>query len=136
MLGTDLLTVLGALATVAGPATGAAEAAAPAAKSPIVACTLTSAEKRERKAMLERELFPHIEAVGERADGYVLWFDRAEGRLAAIASFVELESRCCAFLDFEIRVESAGDRIALVLSGPDGTKDLLKPLIEKRGGGE
>ena len=76
---------------------------------------------------------PNVQEVVEQADGYVLWFDRADGRLATIASFVELESRCCAFLDFEIRVESASDRIALVLSGPDGTKEFLKPLIEKRG---
>jgi hypothetical protein len=136
MLGTDLLTLLGALATVVGPATGTGEETAPAAKSPIVACTLGSAEKRDRKAMLERELVPNIQEVDEQANGYVLWFDRTEGRLAAIASFVELESRCCAFLDFEIRVESASDRIALVLSGPDGTKELLKPLIEKRRGGK
>ena len=47
--------------------------------------------------------------------------------------FVELESRCCAFLDFEIRVESGGDRIALELSGPEGTKEMLRPLIERRG---
>ena len=103
---------------------------------PIVACTLGPAEKRERKAMLERELVPNLQEVEERADGYVLWFARTEGRLAAIASFVELESRCCAFLDFEIRVESNGDRIALMLSGPEGTKELLQPLIEKRGDGQ
>ncbi len=133
---TDLLTLLGALAAVAGPATAAGETATPARKPPIVACTLVSAEKRERRAMLERELVPNIQEVVELADGYLLWFDRAEGRLAAIASFVELESRCCAFLDFEIRVGSTGDRIALQLTGPDGTKELLKPLLEQRGAGE
>ena len=69
----------------------------------------------------------------EHTRGYVLWFDRAPGRLATLAAFVELESRCCAFLDFEIRVESGGDRIALELSGPEGTKEMLRPLIEQRG---
>jgi hypothetical protein len=103
---------------------------------PIIACTLGSAEKLERKAMLERELVPSIQEVEERADGYVLWFDRVDGRLATIAGFVELESRCCAFLDFEIRVESAGDRIALGVSGPEGTKEFLKPLVERRGAAE
>ena len=37
------------------------------------------------------------------------------------------------FRDFEIRVESGGDRIALELSGPEGTKEMLRPLIERRG---
>jgi hypothetical protein len=131
MLGTNLLTLLGTLAVVAGPAGGGREAPQPAPESPVVACTLDSADKRERKAMLERELFPNIKEVTESADGYVLWFDRAPGRLATLATFVELESRCCAFLDFAIRVESGGDRIALELSGPDGTKEMLQPLIER-----
>jgi hypothetical protein len=133
MLGTNVLTtLLGTLAVGANPP-GAKEAPAPAPRSPIVACTLDSAEQRERKAMLERELVPNIQGVTERVDGWVLWFDRAPGRLASLATFVELESRCCAFLDFEIRVESGGDRIALELSGPEGTKEMLQPLIEKAG---
>jgi hypothetical protein len=131
MLDTNVLTLLGTLAVVTGPA--AAEAPPTPPETPIVACTLDSAEKRERKAMLAREIVPHIQDVTERADGYVLWFDRAPGRIAALAAFVELESRCCAFLDFEIRLESGGDRIALELSGPAGTKEMLQPLIERRG---
>jgi hypothetical protein len=136
MLGTNMLTLLGTLAAIAGPAAAPGQSPGAAARTPIVACTLDPAEKRERTALLERELVPNLEEVTEQASGYVLWFDRAPGRLAALATFVELESRCCAFLDFEIRVESGGDRIALELSGPDGTKEMLRPLIERSGAKE
>jgi hypothetical protein len=98
----------------------------------MIACTLSSAEKRERTAALQRELLPRVETITETADGYVLWFGRGEGELARIASFVELESQCCAFLDFAIRVDSGSDRIALELAGPEGTKELLGPLVEGR----
>ena len=60
MLGTDLLTLLGALATIAGPTPRPAR---PTRKPPIVACTLDSAEKSERSALLEREIVPNIAEV-------------------------------------------------------------------------
>ena len=130
----ELLAVL-ALATLAGPPGDAGGTDAPAAKAPQVACTLDPAQKRERRAMLEREIVPAIVDVTALNDGYVLWFDRAEGRLASLARFIELESRCCAFLDFQIRVESESERIALELTGPAGTKEMLEPLIENVAGG-
>jgi hypothetical protein len=148
----DVLTLLGTLATLSGLAgvTAAAAAAPPTAgdrdtagasapdatasgppKAPLVACTLTSAEKRERSAAIKRDLLPRVRTVTETANGYVLWFDRAEGELARIAGFVELESQCCAFLDFAIRLGSGNGRIALHLEGPEGTRELLRPLIEE-----
>ena len=129
---TDLLTVL-ALATLAGPP-GDANANPPKASATAIACTLDPAAKRERRALLERELVPAIAGWDELDTGYVLWFDRGEGRLATLARFVELESECCAFLDFEIRLRSGGERIALELTGPDGTKEMLRPLIESASG--
>ena len=97
-----------------------------------IVCTFGAAEQRERKATLQRDLLPRVKTVTELPNGYVLWFDRAEGELARIASFVELESQCCAFLSFVIRVDSGADRIALHLEGPEGAKELLRRLVEER----
>src|SRR5687767_3822674 len=134
----DLLALVGALATIAGPtASGApptpptasgnpadsATSAAAAPRGAAVACTLSSAEKRERAAAIRRDLLPRVRSVDELPNGYVLWFDRVDGELARVASFVELESQCCAFLDFAIRLGAGGDRIALHLEGAPGTKE-------------
>ena len=127
-MSSDLLAVL-ALATLAGPPVDA-KANAPKAEAPAIACSLDPAAKRERRALLEREIVPAIAGVDEIESGYVLWFDRADGRLASLARFVELEGKCCAFLDFEIRLAGGGERIALELTGPEGTKEMLQPLIE------
>ena len=95
-----------------------------------IACTLTSAEERERKKGAEAQLFSELARVTELEDGYTLWFPRSEGQLARIARFVELESQCCAFVDFEIRIDAGGEEIAVDLKGPEGTKEVLRPLAE------
>ena len=145
----DVLALVGALAGITAPATAAtanggqsappADAAAartggsatePVAVPPAIACTLGTAERRARREAIVRDLLPRVRAVTEIENGYVLWFDHGDGELSRIASFVDLESRCCAFLDFAIRLESGGARIALELGGPAGTKEFLRPLIE------
>jgi hypothetical protein len=130
----DVLTLLTALTALTG-FPGGATAAPPETESRPIACTLSSAEKRERAAAIRRDLLPRVKTVTETVTGYVLVFDRAEGELERIASFVELESQCCAFLDFAIRIDSGGDTIALELAGPEGTKELLRPLVEGRSNG-
>jgi hypothetical protein len=97
-----------------------------------LACTLTTAERRERRAFVRARLLPRIRSVEETASGYVLFFDRADGELQTIATFIELESRCCAFLTFTVRLEAAAERIALTLEGPEGAKELLRPMVEGR----
>lgn len=149
LLRPDVLALIGALAGFAGPTDLAAAAPgaappgerdveraggseAPPASRSVIACTLSSAEQRARRQAIASDLLPRVRAVTEEPTGYVLWFDRVEGELARIASFVELESQCCAFLDFAIRLDSGDGRIALHLAGPDGTKELLRPLVEQR----
>lgn len=125
LLHPDVLALLGALA-------GLAESTAPPpASRPAIACTLNTAERRARQEEIRRDLLPRVREVTEEPTGYVLWFDRTDGEIQRVASFVELESQCCAFLDFSIRLESGGRRIALHLGGPEGTKEFLRPLVEK-----
>ena len=96
-----------------------------------IACSLTSAEQRQRKQAMQAQLFASLSRVTELDDGYTLWFPRSEGQLAMIAHFIELESQCCAFLDFEIRVAAGGDSIAVDLTGPEGTKEVLQAMVDR-----
>jgi hypothetical protein len=75
-------------------------------------------------------------ALGERlANGYTLVLDL--GRLPAdsagapfcvveVAEWVDLESRCCPFLDFGIDVSEKGRTVRLRLTGGKGVKAFLK----------
>ncbi|MDX1382712.1 MAG: hypothetical protein R3190_03655 [Thermoanaerobaculia bacterium] len=113
------------------PLLGAAARASERDQKPVVACTLGEPELRERAAKIRGELLPTVVSVAELARGYELRVPAGDGQLARLAEFVDLESRCCAFLDFEIRVESGVETLALVLTGPEGTKEVLAPLIER-----
>ncbi len=97
--------------------------------SPPIACTLSSREKRARVEAAESELLQGVLRIEDLTNGYVLWFPAEPGRLQRLAEFVELESQCCAFLDFEIRLEAGAEEVALVLTGPEGTKEVLGALV-------
>ena len=134
MLGTDLLTLLGALATVAGPPPAPARQPRPRQSRRSSPAPSARPRSANGKPCSSASSCPTSRRWTSEPTATCSGSIAPKAGWPAIASFVELESRCCAFLDFEIRVESASDRIALVLSGPDGTKEFLKPLIEKRGG--
>ncbi len=97
--------------------------------APAIACTLTSKEKRDRVEEVETRLFDDVLRIEELESGYTLWFAAESGRLQHLAEFVELESQCCAFLDFEIRLEAGAREVALSLTGPEGTKEVLSSLL-------
>ncbi len=98
--------------------------------SPPIACTLSSKEQRARVEEAESELLQGVLRIEELTNGYALWFPAEPGRLQRLAEFVELESQCCAFLDFEIRLEAAAKEVALSLTGPEGTKEVLAPMMK------
>ena len=113
------------------PGTSVGEASVDDA-APQIACTLSSKEKRARVAKAEGELLDDVLRIEDLVNGYTLWFAVEPGRLRRLAEFVELESQCCAFLDFEIRLGAGAKEVALSLTGPEGTKEVLGPLMKDR----
>ena len=126
-----LLSSLALVAQVPAPTTTVGARIDNAKAPPPIACTLSSKEKRARVEQAETQLLDDVLRIEELENGYVFWFPVESGRLQRLAEFVELESQCCAFLDFEIRLEAGAGEIALSLSGPEGTKDVLRSLIEE-----
>ncbi len=45
--------------------------------------------------------------------------------LRELAAFIAFESRCCSFLDFELRVEAESDIARLRVTGPEDTQAML-----------
>lgn len=100
------------------------------------ACTLTSAEQRKETKRIKSELGPHV-LTGERLkDGARLVFATVPGLRENIDRFVELDERCCSFLDHQVEgdsqtvtltVRSEGQGITLaqeflgLLPSPSGT---------------
>lgn len=89
------------------------------------ACRLPEPELRERAREIRESFVPGILEVEEREDGFVYWFARSDEWFARVTDFARFESRCCDFLDFEIGLAAAGERISLRISGPVDAKPFL-----------
>ena len=64
--------------------------------------------------------------VRELPDGFALRFADDGTLLARLAEWVRLESVCCPFVRFEVRVERRGGPVWLRLTGAEGIKDFLR----------
>ena len=95
---------------------------------PAIACSLTSPELRERIIKIRRDLLPHVIKTIDLPNGIGFLVPNEDGQIQRLAEFVELESRCCAFLDFEMRVEAESTTISLQMTGPEGTKEVLEAM--------
>jgi hypothetical protein len=108
-----------------------------------------SGPQRERHRTLGENLRGAVSGRGELANGYtlVLDLDRLPADSAGspfcvveVAEWVDLESRCCPFLEFGIDVSGKGRVVRLRLTGGKGVKSFLRTelglLDENAGRGE
>lgn len=90
-----------------------------------VACSLGTAEMRERRQAVLAPLAAAVEEVKGLEDGLALRFAAGGAILAGLAELIELERRCCPFLRFVLAVEPGGGPLWLSLTGPPGTRAFL-----------
>jgi hypothetical protein len=81
---------------------------------------------RLRHAGLIEQLRASLAEVRELPDGYALRFADDGTLFDRLAEWVRLESVCCPFLNFELRIEHQGGPVWLRLTGPEGTKRFLR----------
>ena len=91
-----------------------------------VRCTLTEREAVERADWVEEEFLPRLDGVEELDDGYVFGFPDTDDALQAAVSAVLLESRCCSDQGYALEVPADGNDIRLTVTGPAGTKALVR----------
>ena len=96
---------------------------------PPIACTLSAAEVRERRAGLLPGLVARAAERVTVSNGYRWRFTPANDLLSALAPVIEAERRCCPFLRFVVTAEPDGGPIALEVTGPPGTRELLDQLV-------
>lgn len=58
--------------------------------------------------------------------GYRIKFNPAETSAATILDWISHERRCCPFLKFQLEFEPEAGPLFLSLTGPEGTKEILK----------
>lgn len=94
--------------------------------TPPLACVPAAIPPGERAAHFEAtaRLFAAARERQSLAEGYALRFD--PDRLRDVALFVELERRCCPFLDFTLELAADDGPLWLRLTGPTGTRAFLE----------
>src|ERR1700722_4282165 len=89
-----------------------------------VACTLTDADLRQRRAGILDSVQRALLDIPSLPDGYMYGFEATSEILSQLARLVDLECQCCAFLTFQITV-GAGKPICLEITGPPEAKDVI-----------
>lgn len=94
-----------------------------------IACYLTDKElQARRKNYLDKAAESLIDSA-ELSDGYVFRFPLRESTLQNLAEIIDLERKCCPFLNFRLTIESGADVVSLELTGAEGTKEIVKSLF-------
>ena len=91
-----------------------------------IACTLDVGQLKDRLAEMNA-VGRNARAVEPGSPRAVLRFARKEAVRERLARIVEAESRCCAFMGFELRERA--DEIVLTISAPEGAEPVLDDLV-------
>jgi hypothetical protein len=94
---------------------------------PTLACSARAftPDERARWTALGSRVVRHAVVRRELPNGYVCELERTPEALRALVEFVELESRCCPFLDLAIRLPAGGRLVVFELTGREGVKAIL-----------
>ena len=94
-----------------------------------VACSLSTAELREREVKLLARFRSAVIATEELPDGYAFRLPGHRGCITLIAELIEAERECCPFLAFEMSAHPQMGPVIVRMFGPVGVKEFLETII-------
>jgi hypothetical protein len=97
------------------------------------ACSLTTAEFRDREAILFAEFRSAVVEIEELQDGYAFSL-RGDGESIALAGkLIMAERECCHFLAFEIVAQPNKGPVVVRVTGPTESKEFLRTILCETG---
>ena len=96
---------------------------------PPVACSLDPSSLAARRAGLLADLLRQARTRDDLTDGMRFTFEPSSATLDLIARTIDAERQCCRFLRFHLTVEPELGQFGLELTGPPGTRDFLRDLV-------
>lgn len=97
-----------------------------------LACDLTAldATQRSRRALLAETLRTRASRVVERPDGYALHLAGDRELLRQAGKWIELERKCCPFLELRLRRDEATGGAVLEITGSAEAKAFIAAQLE------
>ena len=94
-----------------------------------IACSLTDPELQERRKTVLQKIERYLIRVNELENGFSYRFPAEDSILQELVTVINLERKCCPFLNFNLTVEAQSEFVSLELTGRDGTKETIKSLF-------
>jgi hypothetical protein len=98
---------------------------------PKVSCKLSPQQLEKQRKKLLPGLFKRADKMtdlSDGTDGIRLHFKQRAGLLVELARIIEREQDCCSFLSFTFVIEPSGGPVTFDITGPAGTREMLKSL--------
>ena len=96
-----------------------------------IACSLTTAEFRDREAKLLTQFRSAVVEAEELQEGYRFRLPSDGKSILLVANMIVAERECCPFLTFELAaLPNKGPLIVRVI-GPPGAKEFVKTVLWK-----
>ena len=95
-----------------------------------IACSLTDNELRERRKKVLNKIAALLIDSRELPDGFRYRFSIDDSILQNLITVINLERKCCPFLNFKLSLEAGEDFASLDLTGRQGAKETIKELFD------
>jgi hypothetical protein len=96
-----------------------------------IACSLTTAEFRDREATLLAQFKSAVIETEELQNGYAFRLPGDGERIRLVTELIVAERECCPFLAFEVTALRNTGPVIVRMTGPAGTTEFLKALLCK-----
>lgn len=94
-----------------------------------IACSLTTAELRDREATLLAQFRFAVIETEELQDGYAFRLPDDGESIQVVANLITVERECCPFLAFNLVAHPNKGPVIVRVTGPTGTKEFLRSIL-------
>ena len=94
-----------------------------------IACALTDRELQQRRRLFLDKIASSLLDFKELESGFSYRFPLKEMILQDLAEIIDLERKCCPFLNFKLILEAGNNFVSMELTGAKGTKETIKSLF-------
>ncbi len=95
-----------------------------------IACTLSDKELQERRKNVLDKIAVSLIDSQELSNGFRFRFSIDDSVVQNLTTIINLERKCCPFLDFKLSLKAGADFASLDLTGKQGAKEAIKELFD------